>query len=69
MRFFPVKMSTQTGIRANDELRQFFAKCRETNGRDRFRMIKVVIKNEVRGTFLVFACQTLGCLAHTSETE
>lgn len=44
-------MSTQTGIRANDELRDFFAKCRETNCRDRFRMIKVVIKNEVRSMF------------------
>ena len=39
-------MSTQTGIRANDELNQFFAKCREDANRSRYRMIKVVIANE-----------------------
>ena len=38
-------MSTQTGIRANDELKQFFAKCRGEN-RTKYRMIKVVIANE-----------------------
>ena len=39
-------MSTQTGIRANDELNKFFAKCREGESRTRYRMIKVVINNE-----------------------
>ena len=39
-------MSTQTGIQANDELREFFGKCREGNSRGRYRMIKVIIANE-----------------------
>jgi hypothetical protein len=39
-------MSTQTGIRANDELNQFFAKCKDVESRSRYRMIKVVISNE-----------------------
>jgi len=39
-------MSTQTGIRANDELNKFFAKCRDNETRHRYRMIKVVISNE-----------------------
>ena len=39
-------MSTQTGITANDELREFFGKCREGNARGRYRMIKVIIANE-----------------------
>ena len=39
-------MSTQTGIKANDELREFFGKCREGNARGRYRMIKVIIANE-----------------------
>lgn len=39
-------MSTQTGIRANDELNQFFAKCRDSESRRRYRLIKVVISNE-----------------------
>ena len=38
-------MSTQTGIRANDDLKSFFAKCRGEN-RTKYRMIKVVIANE-----------------------
>ncbi len=40
-------MSTQTGIKANDELREFFAKCRESKGRAKYRMLKIVIANEV----------------------
>lgn len=39
-------MSTQSGITANDELREFFGKCREGNARGRYRMIKVIIANE-----------------------
>ena len=39
-------MSTQTGIQANDQLREFFGKCREGNVRGRYRMIKVIIANE-----------------------
>lgn len=39
-------MSTQTGIRPNDKLREFFAKCREESLRDKYRLIKVVISNE-----------------------
>ena len=39
-------MGTQTGIKANDELRDFFGKCREGNARDRYRLVKVVIINE-----------------------
>lgn len=39
-------MSTQTGIRANEELNQFFAKCKDVESRSRYRMIKVVISNE-----------------------
>jgi hypothetical protein len=46
--YFQDKMSTQTGIRSNDALKEFFAKCREANCRDRFRSIKVVISNEVK---------------------
>ena len=41
-----LNMSTQTGIRANDELNQFFAKCRDSESRRRYRLIKVVISNE-----------------------
>ena len=39
-------MSTQTGIRANEELHKFFAKCRDGESRSKYRMIKVVISNE-----------------------
>ena len=39
-------MSTQTGIRANEELNQFFAKCKDVESRSRYRMIKIVISNE-----------------------
>ena len=39
-------MSTQTGIKANQELNDFFAKCKEDNSRSKYRMIKVVISNE-----------------------
>ena len=39
-------MSTQTGIQANDQLREFFGKCREGNARGRYRLIKVIISNE-----------------------
>ena len=46
-------MSTQTGIKANDQLREFFAKCRESNGRAKYRMIKVVISNEVETKSLI----------------
>ena len=38
--------STQTGIKANDELRRFFGKCRESDKRAKYRMIKVIIDNE-----------------------
>merc|ERR1739844_802757 len=41
-----IKMSTQTGIKANQELNDFFAKCKEDNSRSKYRMIKVVISNE-----------------------
>merc|ERR1712141_405434 len=36
----------QTGIKANQELNDFFAKCKEDNSRSKYRMIKVVISNE-----------------------
>lgn len=41
-------MSTQTGIRPNEELHRFFASCRDetTTGREKFRLIKVSIENE-----------------------
>lgn len=39
-------MSTQTGIQANDQLRDFFGKCREGKFRGKYRMLKVVISNE-----------------------
>ena len=39
-------MSTQTGIRANDELNKFFAACREGESRSRYRLIKIVIAKE-----------------------
>ena len=39
-------MSTQTGIQANDELREFFGKCREGKARSKFRLVKVIIVNE-----------------------
>ncbi len=39
-------MSTQTGIQSNDELLEFFGKCREGKSRGKYRMIKVIIANE-----------------------
>ena len=39
-------MSTQTGITANDQLREFFGKCREGNSRGKYRMLKVIISQE-----------------------
>jgi hypothetical protein len=39
-------MSTQTGISANDELRDFFGKCREGKARARYRMLKIAISKE-----------------------
>jgi twinfilin-like protein len=39
-------MSNQTGIIANDELLEFFGKCREGKARDKFRIVKVIIVNE-----------------------
>ena len=39
-------MSTQTGITANDKLREFFGKCREGSSRAKYRLLKVVIENE-----------------------
>ena len=39
-------MSNQTGIVSNDELLEFFGKCREGKARDKFRLVKVIIVNE-----------------------
>lgn len=39
-------MSNQTGIVSNDELLEFFGKCREGKARDKFRLVKVTIVNE-----------------------
>lgn len=39
-------MSTQTGITANDKLREFFGKCREGHSRGKYRMLKVIISQE-----------------------
>ena len=39
-------MSTQTGIKANEQLRDFFGKCREESSREQYRMVKVVISQE-----------------------
>jgi len=39
-------MSTQTGIKANDKLREFFGKCREGSSRGKYRLLKVVIEHE-----------------------
>lgn len=39
-------MSTQTGIRPNQKLQEFFAKLRDGSNRDRYRMLKVVISKE-----------------------
>ena len=39
-------MSTQTGIKANDKLREIFGKCREGSSRGKYRLLKVVIEHE-----------------------